>query len=82
MILNCTWPYRQAQCPQSFCTILRQTSETNVAICESCLERIYLCRTPEEAETRVQRGERVAKGYSLPGEINVETIITKKSFGK
>jgi hypothetical protein len=82
VILNCTWPYREAQCPRSFCVTLRKTSEPNVAFCESCLERVFLCRTLEEAEARMQRGERVAKGYLLPGEIVLGTIIAKEPCGE
>jgi hypothetical protein len=68
MILNCTWPYRAAQCPRSFNTSLRPTDDPLVAVCEACLERVHFCGTPEEAEARAARGERVAKGYLLAGE--------------
>lgn len=69
-ILNCTWPYRDAQCPRVFGkNTLRTTGDPSVAVCESCLERVYLCRTAEEADARMRRGERVAKGFLLPGEI-------------
>jgi hypothetical protein len=78
MILNCTWPYRAAQCPRSFNTSLRPTDEPLVAVCQACLERVYLCRTPGEAEARAARGERVAKGYDLPGEVYPETVVERR----
>ena len=81
MILNCTWPYRDAQCPRSFSTSLRRTEDTMVGICEACLEHVFLCRSPAEAEARMQRGERVAKGYLLPGEVIVGTFVTKELPG-
>lgn len=76
-ILNCTWPYRDSQCPRSFSTSLRQTESPNVALCESCYQLVFLCRTPEEAAERMNRGERVAKGYVLPGEVIVGTFVAK-----
>jgi hypothetical protein len=76
-IMNCTWPFRDAQCPRAFTTTLRKTDKPNVAVCESCLEFVYLCRTAEEADARMRRGERAAKGFFLPGEVIVGTFVTK-----
>jgi hypothetical protein len=76
-IVNCTWPHRDAQCPRFFCLRLRETADENVRVCESCLEPIHLCRTPEEAERRKRRGERVAKGYLDAGEVILGTVVRK-----
>ena len=60
-IVNCTWRF-EFQCPRGW-NGLHATEDPNVRVCESCLERVYLCQTEEEVEMRSRRGECVALGF-------------------
>ena len=60
-IVNCTWKF-EFQCPRAWIG-LHATEDPNVRICESCLERVHLCRTEEEVDVRSRRGECVALSF-------------------
>ena len=58
---NCTWKF-DFQCPRRW-NGLRQTSDPNVRLCESCLCEVHLCSTEEELDLRSKRGECVALNF-------------------
>jgi len=60
-IVNCTWKFK-FQCPRLWIG-LHETSDPNVRTCESCLERVYLCKDEDEVTRRSSQGQCVALGF-------------------
>jgi hypothetical protein len=61
MIENCSWKF-QFQCPRSW-SGLRETADPNVRLCESCLEKVYLCKNEAEVLRFAAEGKCVAIGF-------------------
>ena len=61
MIENCSWKF-QFQCPRMWIG-LRETADANVRLCESCLEKVYLCTNEAEVRKFAAEGKCVAIGF-------------------
>lgn len=59
-IVGCSWKFK-LQCPKRW-EGLRETADSDVRLCESCLKEVFRCHTEEEVAARAQRGECVALG--------------------
>jgi hypothetical protein len=77
-IENCSWKFK-FQCPRLWGG-LHPTDDPNVRVCESCLERVYLCKTEAEVLDRSKRGECVALGFFRGGGL-LGRVIEKSTPG-
>jgi hypothetical protein len=76
-IVNCTWKF-QFQCPRRWDSLVK-TDESNVRICESCLEPVYFCSSEEELRLRSKRVECVYAGFWGPDEPQMLGKVISKS---
>ena len=57
-ILNCTWKFK-VQCPRMW-SGLRETSDPNIRLCESCLREVHLCENDQQVQRHANAGHCVA----------------------